>query len=187
MVGRRHKQRIEIDHIHAQFLQIIHLIKNALQIAAVKFAHAHSCGIFIPVLHSDRLIPDILVLVRQHVIGGITVVETIHIDLIKHRSLRPIRRFKARNHMKIIVLVCILRNTPHVIKTGKFACMYFKIITHLLILKLDRYRIVIEIIVRFCLEHEVFHIIVYKKHFINIIFGRPKTHGNFTVGAWLHR
>ena len=34
MVGRRHKQRIEIDHIHAQFLQIIHLIKNALQIAA---------------------------------------------------------------------------------------------------------------------------------------------------------
>ena len=148
MIRGRHKQRIKIDHVHAQILQIVHLVEHTLQIAAVKLPHAHGCRIFVPVFHLHGLIPDVLVFIGQHVIGRVAVIETVHIDLIENRTLRPVRRLKSRNQLEMIVFIDILTDTPRIIVAVDPAHPYLEIVGQLLIIKLYRIGIIIKIIIR---------------------------------------
>ncbi len=69
---------------------------------------------------------NIAVLSRHHIIGRIPVAETIHIDLIHHGSLGPIRRKEARNNSKGIDRLQILRNTAFIKKYFFFSGTYFE-------------------------------------------------------------
>ena len=148
MIRGRHKQRIKIDHVHAQILQIVHLVEHTLQIPAVKLPHAHGCRIFVPVFHLHGLITDVLVFIGQHVIGRVAVIETVHIDLIENRTLRPVRRLKSRNQLEMIVFIDILTDTPRIIVAVDPAHPYLEIVGQLLVIKLYRIGIIIKIIIR---------------------------------------
>ena len=101
MIGRGYENRVQIKDIHAQFLQIIQMIQNPLQIAAVKFPDSHFCRIFVPVSHPGHGLPYINIFSVQHIIGRITVGKTIHIYLIEYGSFRPVRGGKTRSDLII--------------------------------------------------------------------------------------
>ena len=69
VIGRRNKQGIKINNINAQILQIIHLVKNTLQITAVKFTDPHGWPDASPSPpRGTDLVPDILIFPGQDII-----------------------------------------------------------------------------------------------------------------------
>ena len=62
MVGWRNEKRIKIDHLYAKLLQIIHLVKNALQIATIEIRHIHIFRITVPIRNLRHATSRILIL-----------------------------------------------------------------------------------------------------------------------------
>ena len=62
MVGWRNEKRIKIDHLYAKLLQIIHLVKNALQIATIEIRHIHIFRIPVPIRNLRHATSRILIL-----------------------------------------------------------------------------------------------------------------------------
>ena len=108
MIGWRNKNRIQINDIHAKSLQIIKLIHNTLQITTIEAADIHIVRILKPVLDLARAFPDIAVLVVLDIIGRISIVETIHENLIEHSTSRPFRNRESRRNLEIIIWIQIL-------------------------------------------------------------------------------
>ena len=75
----------------------------------------------------------------------VAVIETVHIDLIENRTLRPVRRLKSRNQLEMIVFIDILTDTPRIIVAVDPAHPYLEIVGQLLIIKLYRIGIIIKI------------------------------------------
>ena len=110
MIRRRYKQRIEVDHLDPQFLQIIQFFKNTLQVSAVKPPHIHCRWRFCPVRHFLARRANINILPRFHVVGRIAVVKTIYENLIHHGAFCPVRRGKSGRDPELIECVQIVRN-----------------------------------------------------------------------------
>ena len=92
MARRRNKDRIEIDGVNPQVLQVVQLIDHPLQVPSIEFSKIRKrVRHAVPVVHPSHMSPAIGVFITQYVTGGISVAETVHQDLIHHGALRPIR------------------------------------------------------------------------------------------------
>ena len=153
MIGRRYKQRIKINHIYPKILQIIHLIQHALQIPAIKFTHTHGCRIFVPILHFYCVIANIMVFIRQYVIGRIPIIKAIHINLIHDGPFRPFRCLIAGYQAKVIMPVNMFLRPLKIKIACNLSCLHFKIITDFPVLQLHRMCVIVKQIIRLPLEH----------------------------------
>ena len=68
MIGGGYEDGVQINGIHAQILQVIQLVDNALQISSIEISNIHILRVFVPVRDMLYRLPDIAVFVRQHVI-----------------------------------------------------------------------------------------------------------------------
>ena len=181
MVGGRDEQRVEINHVNPQFLQIIHLIQHALQISAIEITHIHLRRIAVPILHAHGLIPDISIFPGKHIIGRIPIAEAIHHDLVHHRTLGPIRRGKSGNDRQIIMLFRLLHHSPDIIITSGLSGLNLKIISDLLIIQLMSMFIIVKKRIRRDLKHQILLSIAHKKDPIQIILLGAEPYCHFTV------
>ena len=129
MVGRRYKDRIQIENFHAQILQVIKLIPDSLKITAIEAPYIHRFRKSFPVLHLMNWLIQIHIFPILYVIGQITVAETIGIDLVHDCTLRPFRRGKSRNQLEGIHILKICSHSQSIIKTSFIVFINFKIIT----------------------------------------------------------
>ena len=129
MVGRRYKDRIQIENFHAQILQVIKLIPDSLEITAIEAPYIHRFRQSFPVLHLMNRLIQIYIFPILYVIGQITVAETIGIDLVHDCTLRPFRRGKSRNQLEGIHILKICSHSQSIIKTSFIVFINFKIIT----------------------------------------------------------
>ena len=118
MVAGRDKDRIQIDHIHSKLLKIIQLIHNSLKIAAIKFPDTHHSRNLFPVIHFYGSVPDIEIFPCFHIIGRISVTETIHINLIHHSTLQPLRHMISGIDLKFCPFLMSGAYTICIIITG---------------------------------------------------------------------
>ena len=102
VVGRRDKQRIEVQDFHAQILQVIQLIDHSLQIPAIELPHPHLIRIFIPVCYLPAVISYIKILPGLYIIGLVAIIEPVCKNLIHYRPFCPIRRRKSWYNDKFI-------------------------------------------------------------------------------------
>ena len=114
MIGRRYKDRIQIQHFHSQLLQIIKLLPYALQISAIKILHITYFRQLIPVCHPVHIPVQIPVFPVFHIVRWISIAETIRINLIHNRTFRPMRRVKIRNQAKRICFLRMIRDSQFV-------------------------------------------------------------------------
>ena len=114
MIGRRYKDRIQIQHFHSQLLQIIKLLPYALQISAIKILHVTYFRQLIPVCHPVHIPVQIPVFPVFHIVRWISIAETVRINLIHHRTFRPMGRVKVRNQAKRIGFLRMIRDSQFV-------------------------------------------------------------------------
>ena len=153
VIGRRNKEGIEVDHLDAKVLQIIHLVDHALQVTAVELTHVHGGRILIPILDLVHRLVNIRIFIRQHVIGRIAVVKAVHEDLIHDGALGPVRRAKTGNDGDVIIFIRLVRKAAHVVICHERARADFEMIGQLLVLKLDLTGVIIKIVNRLHLGH----------------------------------
>ena len=130
MIRRRHKNRIQVNDLYSQILQVIQLIHNPLQISAVKAAHIHRLRQFIPALCLFGLLSNITVFSGLHVIGWVPVAEAVHKDLIHYRPFRPVGRRKSRNNAERVVLLQFSCHAQLIIVAGDLPASDFKVIMY---------------------------------------------------------
>ena len=111
MTGRGDKDRIQVQHLNAEILQVIQLIDDALQIAAVETADIRVGGDSIPVGNMLRMTDGIVILIVCHIVGRIPVAETLRKDLILHGALGPGGGTEPRKNAESIDWIEI-RNLP---------------------------------------------------------------------------
>ena len=126
VIGWRHENRVEIDDIHTQILNIIQLIPYALQVTAVEAAHVHLTGIFAPIRHMHDILVYIKILVIHDIVGRIAIAKPVHVDLIHDGALGPVRGAKSRSDPEMKTLLIIHRRPQPVIITGLAAFYHFK-------------------------------------------------------------
>ena len=131
-----------------------------------------------------RLI-DITVLIGLHIIGGVTIAEPVHINLVHHSTLCPVRCLESGNNYKIVILRRFSHRTSHIKKTGQTAVHNFKIIADLLIIQLKLIGIIVELIPCFHPGHREPLALDHQKHLIHIVFCRTKTNGHLFIATRL--
>ena len=187
MIGRRDKQRIKVNYLHSQVLQVIHLVQHSLQIPSIKFPHIHLRRIPVPIRYLMHRFINIAIFIGQYIIGGISVAEAIHVDLIHYRSFGPVRRLKSRYDNKIIILVYIMHQSLGIIIAYQRTGTQLKIVGSLFLSQLKLTRIIVKQLVRLYQLHQIFLFLTYQKNLIHIIFCRPKTNRHFIIGIWFLR
>ena len=177
MVGRRNKQGIKIDNLHAQLLQIVHLIQYSLQVTAIKIPDIHPGRIPVPVLYLLDRLADIAVFRGLYIIGSIAVTESVHINLVHHGTLCPFRGMETGDYHKVIIFIDRFHNTSRVIKTLQPARLYLEMIAYLRVLqrKFDIVKIKM-LILRIFLGHNIAFISAYQTYPVYIISPRPEPH-----------
>ena len=174
VVGRGYEQRIEVDHLHSQLLQVIQLLHDTRQISAVEFCHAEVLRVLPPVRHLAAIGLDIIILVVLYVIRRISIVEAIHQKLVHHRSFRPVRRRKARHNGEIILRARLPRDTSAVIAALLKSRLCFKIILHCRLLQRQPYPVIIELLRRLILFHRKSLLVHAEPDHIQVILACPE-------------
>ena len=181
MVGGGDKQRIEINHLYTQVLEIIHFIQHSLQIPAVEFPYIHLGRISVPVLHTVHMLPDIGIFVGEHVVGGIPIAETVHIDLVHDGALGPVRRLKAGQDHEIIVFIHIPGQPSHIIDAGNLARLHLEMIHDFLILQLEFIGVIVKQSIRLCPAHQMAPASAHDKHPVHIVPCGPEANSHPVV------
>ena len=154
MVGGRYKDGVKINYLHAQILQVVHLVQNALEIASVKFPDSHKFRIFVPVPYPGGTVPDVIIFPVFHIVGRISIVKTIRINLIHDSALCPVRRPKSRGDGKAVVFLQVSRYTSLIIEATDLSCTDLKIITEDLLRHFHLHCIIIKTAFRFLIIHQ---------------------------------
>ena len=94
VVGWRYEDGIEVDPVNAELLQVIQLVHDALQVAAVVLAGVVGRGRTVPVLDLLHAAAVVVVLAGHDVVVGVAVAEAVREDLIEHGSFGPVRRLE---------------------------------------------------------------------------------------------
>ena len=170
MVGGGDKDRIKINHIYPQPLQIVQLIPDPLQITAVEIPHIHGLRPAVPVLHSLYMLVNIAVFSCHHIIGRIAIAEAVHKYLVHHRAFCPFRCLKARHNAKGIMRVYLPHHAHPVVITVQFACIYLKIIPDCLSAQGNVGFIIVKSVLGISQVHYFFLILVYQIDQIHIVF-----------------
>ena len=182
MVGWGYEQRVKINYLNAQLLQVVHLVQHALQISAVELTDIHLCRISSPVLYTVHRLPDIAVFIGQHIVGRIAVAETIRIDLVHYRTFCPVGSMEAGNDDKVIILVDLLHQSSHIKNTRDPAGLYFKIVRYLLVIQTHYIGIIIKIIIALHSYHKVLLPTAYEEYSVHVVPGGTETDRH--LGIW---
>ena len=100
MIGRRYKDRIQIQYFYPQILQVIQLVPDSLNISSIKIPDVHRLRQPLPVGNFVDTLSDINIFPLFHIVGSISVAEAICVNLVHDRALCPVRRLKARRDAK---------------------------------------------------------------------------------------
>ena len=187
MVGRGYEQRVKIDHLNPQLLQVVHLVQYALQVSSVELTDIHLCRIPSPVLYTVHRLPDIAVFIGQHIIGGIAIAETIGIDLVHYRTFCPVGSMEAGNDDKVIILVDLLHQSSHIKNTRDPAGLYLKIVRYLLVIQTHHISIIIKIIIALHSYHEMLLPTAYEEYPVHVIPGGTETDRHLGIRFRLFR
>ena len=187
VVGRGDKQRIKINHLNSQILQVVHLIQHTLQVSAVELTDIHLCGITSPVLYAVYRFSDVAIFIGQHIIGRISITETIRIDLVHDRSLGPVGGVETGNDNEIIIFINFLHQAPHIKDAGNSAGLHLKIIRYLLIIQTHYVGIIVKIIFALHTYHKMLLSAAYQEHSVHIISGGPEADRHFGKTGRLFR
>ena len=103
MIGRRDKDRIQIEDLHTQVAQVVQLVNDALQVSAVEVSYIHGLGQAVPFVHGVHMAVDIAVFIRFHVVGGISVAEAVDKDLVHDGAFGPVRCGKTGENPERVV------------------------------------------------------------------------------------
>ena len=120
VAGGRNEDRIEVQDPDAEFLQIIQLINDALDIAAVEAAEIGIGGKRIPGGGMLGMADGVVVLIVHDVVGGIAVAEPVGKDLILYGPFGPCGHMEAGNEAegidRIEIRAVIIHNPgPHLV------------------------------------------------------------------------
>ena len=132
MVGGGDKQRIEIDRLDAEILQIVQLFTHALKITAVKLSNRKSGRHLIPVVHPAAAVADIKIFIILYIIRRIAVAEAVYKNLVHDRTLCPVRRMESGLDAEIILRTALRRHAAAVVKAVDQPRTYLKIIAEAL-------------------------------------------------------
>jgi len=102
VVGWGNKQRIEVDDLHPQILQVIQLVPHALQVTAVETAYIHRRRVSAPVRNPVYRTPNVDILTLCHIIALVSIAEAVHKDLVHDCALRPLRRMESRGDAECV-------------------------------------------------------------------------------------
>ena len=94
------EQGVEVDGLHAQALQVVQLLHDAHQVAAVEAAVVVAQGQRVPRGRVADVAVGVVVLPVLHVVSGIAVAKAVRQYLILHRALGPFRDVKAGDDPK---------------------------------------------------------------------------------------
>ena len=144
VIGRRQKQRIKIDYLDPQFLQIIQLFPDPLQIPAVKIPDVKGFRKPVPVRDPVRMPAAVAVFMVKHIIAGIPVAEAVRKDLVHDGAFCPVRRRKTRADPEKKMFIRLLRNASFCIADLPVTAVYLKIIGQRLIRQAELYREIIK-------------------------------------------
>ena len=184
VIGRRHKQRIKVNHLNPELFEIIHFIQHALKVTTIKFPHTHGCRIFIPVLYFFCISLNIYILICKYIVCFITIIKTVCINLIHDSTLCPVRSGKSRNQRKLIIHAGLIRCAKLAIIAILKFIYYLKIILNCLFSKAIHRLIIIK---HFCSFHQC-HINPFSTdtqiHTICICLCRSETNFHFISGIW---
>ena len=97
VAGGRDEDRIQIQHLYAEVLQVVQFVDNSLDIPAVKIADIRVRRRRVPVVLMLGVADDIVVFVVHHVVRRIPVAEPIRKDLVLHGALRPLWHMEPGN------------------------------------------------------------------------------------------
>ena len=129
VIGGGYKQRVEINNLHAQILEIVQFIHDPLQIPSIKVPDVHSLGRTVPVFYLLYFFINITILSGYHIIGRVAVTEPVCKNLIHDGSLGPVRRLKSRHNPEGIMLIYLPGNPCLVIIAVDFSGNNLKKIT----------------------------------------------------------
>jgi hypothetical protein len=102
VAGGRHENRVEVQHLDPQTLQVVQLVDDPLNVAAVEAADIRVCRTFGPVIHMLGMTDGIIVLIVHDIIGRISVAETIRENLILNGAFGPCGNMEPRNKAESI-------------------------------------------------------------------------------------
>ena len=140
----RNKNRVQINNIHSQILQIIQFVHNSLQVTAIKLPHTHYCRNFSPVSYPGSHIANIKILTILHIISRIPITEAIHKNLVHNSTLRPLGCIIIRINLKLQTLLRVHGNTLIIIITGHPSVCDLKMVADNLLSHNNRSLIIIK-------------------------------------------
>ena len=103
MAGRGDKNRVQVQNLDTQVLQVIEFIDDSLEVAAVEAAEIRIGRQSIPIRHMLGMADGIVILVVHNIIGRIAVEETVRENLILYGTLGPGGHMEAGNETEGIV------------------------------------------------------------------------------------
>ena len=187
VIGRGNENRVQIDSLNPQLLQIIKFIQHPLQIAAVKILDIHILRHLIPVIYLMHVPVNIIVLMIQNIIGRISVAEPVHKDLVHDTALGPVRRMKTRMNSEHMLRGRLMSGSQPVVITGCFSRQDFKVIGKCILCHRNFCRIIIKIALCPLEMHPDPVFFVMKVNPVRVVPCGSEADGHHIAGIRLHR
>ena len=99
VAGRGQKNRVQVDCLNPQVLQIIQLFHDPLEVSAVELAVADGGGRLIPVVHFYNRTPHIIIFPVNYIVGFVSIEKAVHKNLVHDSPDRPFGRMESRHHV----------------------------------------------------------------------------------------
>ena len=175
VIRRRNKQGIEINYFDPQLLQIVQLFQYPLKITAIKFPHSHQRRIFIPVIHLCTRLSNIHILTGLYIIICISIIKTIHKNLIHYCAFCPVRRCKPWSDGKGVRSDYLVCDTVSVVITDLLSFLYLKAISECILSHSPVHFIKVKFTLCIYFLQIIFRVSGQKANGIYIIFRSAKT------------
>ena len=187
MIRGGDKERIKINHLYPQILQIIQLIHNSLKISAVKIPDIQSSRRPVPVLYLCAGRSDIYIFSVFHIICRIPVIKTVHKNLIHNGALRPVRGRKSGNNDKSIIIFDMIRYAVPVKIADLISFLYLKTIAERFGPELTFYLVEIKLSPGTSFPHGIAASSRQDIYFFHIIMRSPEPQCYFVIYFWFCR
>ena len=115
VIGRRYKERVEVDALYAERGEVRNFLFDALQIAAVKVADVEAVRNFVPVVYRPDVTARIVIFIVGNVVAGIAVSEPVGKNLVEHPALSPVGHVETGNERKIIFFLIVCNGAEAVV------------------------------------------------------------------------
>ena len=175
MVRRRDKNRVKVDHIHPQILQIIQFVPDSLNVSTIKLPDPHKCRTLIPVCNFHSRIPNVEILSVLHIIRWISIIETIHKNLIHDSTFGPFWNMKSWRNGKTAVLTYLFADSAFIIIAGQTTGLYLEPIMQWMNSKRNLCTVIIKIPVVVVIFHDYLFLVMAQINSIHVVFFGTET------------